>query len=71
MKVIDTLKRTIKFSNVEILDGELMDEEGSLVDQIISKLPKEVETFEIQLTAALPINVDEASDSEDKYSDEE
>lgn len=71
MKIVDTLKRTIKFSNVEIFNGELMDEQGSLTAQIRSKLPKEVKTFDIQLTAALPINIDETGDSESGYSDEE
>lgn len=50
MKKTDTNKRVLKFEGVGIQDSELMDEEGSLVAQIIENLPKGVEYFDVQVT---------------------
>lgn len=50
MKVTDTNKRVLKFEGVAIQDSELMDEEGSLVAQIIQNLPSGVEYFDVQVT---------------------
>lgn len=59
-KITDTLKRVIKFTDVNINDGQLTDEEGSLVIQIIEKLPKGVTNFDIQVTAAIPTEVEDS-----------
>lgn len=59
-KVTDTLKRVIKFTDVNIDDGQLTDEEGYLVTQIIEKLPKGVTNFDVQVTAAIPTDVDDS-----------
>lgn len=56
-KVTDTLKRVIKFTDVNIDDRQLIDEEGSLVTQIIEKLPKGITNFDVQVTAAIPADV--------------
>lgn len=59
-KVTDTLKRVIKFTDVNINDGQLTDEEGFLVTQIIEKLPKGVTNFDIQVTAAILTEVEDS-----------
>ena len=55
LKVKDTLKRNIKFPDVEIIDGKLMDDCGDVVSQIINELPSGTESFELQINVALPI----------------
>lgn len=50
MKMTDTNKRVIKFDCVAIENSELMDDEGSIVAQIVSNLPKGVERFDVQVT---------------------
>lgn len=59
-KVTDTLKRVIKFTDVNINDKQLTDEEGSLVTQIVDKLPKGVTNFDVQVTAAIPTDVEDS-----------
>lgn len=59
-KVTDTLKRVIKFTDVNISDKQLTDEEGSLVTQIIEKLPKGVTNFDVQVIAAIPTDVEDS-----------
>ena len=59
-KVTDTLKRVIKFTDVNINDKQLTDEEGSLVAQIIEKLPKGVTNFDVQVTAAILTDLDDS-----------
>ena len=59
-KVTDTLKRVIKFADVNINDKQLTDEEGSLVTQIVEMLPKGVTNFDVQVTAAIPTDVEDS-----------
>lgn len=59
-KVTDTLKRVIKFTDVNINDKQLTDEEGSLVTQIIEMLPNGVTNFDVQVTAAIPTDVEDS-----------
>lgn len=53
-KVKDTLKRKIKFENVEIVNGKLMDENGDVIKQIQEKLPEGAVEFELQVNVAIP-----------------
>lgn len=53
MKITDTCKRVMKFTDVTIQDSELMDEEGSIVAQIIQNLPKDAEYFDVRVTAVM------------------
>lgn len=53
MKITDTCKRTIKFQDVYLEDGKLIDEEGNVLSQIVDNLPKDTECFDIQVTVFL------------------
>ena len=53
VKVTDTLKRVMKFKNVEINNGRLNDGDD-VVEQILENLPDGVTYFDVQITTAIP-----------------
>lgn len=47
-------KRTIKFTGVYIEDGKLVDENGSIAEQLEPELPKWIDTIDFKITFDLP-----------------
>ena len=54
VKVKDTLKRNIKFTNVRFRGEDLVDELGDVLAQLKEELPEGVEDFELQVNVAIP-----------------
>ena len=46
--------RTITVSNISIKKGHFVDEEGSIVEKVVSNLPEGVSEFDIKIKIELP-----------------
>lgn len=55
-------KRNINISNVAIVDGELVDEQGSIGVRLKEALPSTMETFDLKITVELPSEDDDDAD---------
>ena len=59
IKVTDTLKRNIKFKSVWFDNEDLVDETGSVIEQIKEQLPTGTTEFELVVNAVIPSNRNE------------
>lgn len=53
MKVTDTYKRVIKFEDVSVKDNVLLDDNGTIAEQLIKNLPQNTERLDISVTVSL------------------
>ncbi len=53
-KKVSTPKRNIKIDAVSIEDGQLCDEEGSIVERLADILPNGVDEFTLKISIVLP-----------------
>lgn len=66
-KKISQGKRNIKITGVSIVDGQLVDESGSIIDRLAEVIPNGVTNFDLRISIVLEDDEEESDEDDSPF----